>query len=123
MTALLSVFTSVVCNPFSGSGNSDIALMEVIVGHLGRLEFMTAGGTAFNKIGGLVRLARLILSRACEESNGSRRSVGFEEGDSTNKLPVTQNKSPTERRDSVVGSLNNKRSIHECSVDVSASLS
>ncbi|KAH9220912.1 fungal-specific transcription factor domain-containing protein [Leptodontidium sp. 2 PMI_412] len=100
MTALLSVFTSVVCNPFSGSGNSDIALMEVIVGHLGRLEFMTAGGTAFNKIGGLVRLARLILSRACEESNG-----------------ITQNKSPTERRDSVVGSLNNKRSIHECSVD------
>lgn len=39
--------------------------MEVIVGHLGRLEFMTSGGTAFNRIGELVRLARVILHRAC----------------------------------------------------------
>ncbi|KAH7407318.1 fungal-specific transcription factor domain-containing protein [Cadophora sp. MPI-SDFR-AT-0126] len=67
ITALLGVFTSVVCHPRSGSGNSDIALMEVIVGHLGRLEFMTSGGTAFNKIGELVRLARLVLSRTSQE--------------------------------------------------------
>ncbi|KAG4433722.1 hypothetical protein IFR05_010803 [Cadophora sp. M221] len=100
MTALLGVFTSVVCNPLSGTGNSDIALMEVIVGHLGRLEFMTAGGTAFNKIGELVRLARLILSRA-HGSNG-----------------VAQNKSPTGRRDSIVRSLKAKRSIHDSSVDL-----
>ena len=69
VTALLGVFTSVVCNPKSESGNSDIALMEVIVGHLGRLEFMTSGGTAFNKIGELVRLARVILRRACEDDH------------------------------------------------------
>jgi len=41
--------------------------MEVIVGHLGRLEFMTSGGTTFYKIGELVRLARVILRRACED--------------------------------------------------------
>ncbi|KAE9380925.1 hypothetical protein N431DRAFT_136771 [Stipitochalara longipes BDJ] len=100
ITALLGVFTSVVCNPKSGSGNSDIALMEVIVGHLGRLEFMTSGGTAFNKIGELVRLARVILRRACEDDH------------------TAHDRSPSIRQDSATERLNNKRSMHENSADV-----
>ncbi len=38
--------------------------MEVVMGHLGRLEFITSGETAFNKIGELVRLARQIVQKA-----------------------------------------------------------
>ncbi|OCK74675.1 hypothetical protein K432DRAFT_310261, partial [Lepidopterella palustris CBS 459.81] len=60
-TALIALFIGVVSYPEVDSANNDIALMHVVIGHLGRLEFITAGGTAFNKIGELVRLARKIV--------------------------------------------------------------
>jgi hypothetical protein len=69
MTALIAVFSHVVCNPSSESASNDIALMEVVIGHLGRLEFITSGGTAFNKIGELVRLARRVVHESRQSSD------------------------------------------------------
>jgi hypothetical protein len=64
VTALTTVFIHVVSNPLSDSASNDIALMEVVIGHLGRLEFITSGGSAFNKFGELVRLARGVVQSA-----------------------------------------------------------
>lgn len=100
VTALIGVFTSVVCNPKSKSGSNDIALMEVIVGHLGRLEFMTSGGTAFNRIGELVRLARTIVHRACKD-----------------KTTITHDTCSSGESDLTSEGPNNPRNIHEGSTD------
>lgn len=64
MTALTTIFVHVVGDPQSDSAGNDVALMEAAVGHFGRLEFLTAGGTAFTKIGELVRLARSVVEAA-----------------------------------------------------------
>jgi hypothetical protein len=68
MTALITIFTHVVCNPLSETASNDIALMEVVIGHFGRLEFITSGGTTFNKVGELVRLARGVVQKARQNS-------------------------------------------------------
>jgi hypothetical protein len=69
VTALTTVFTYVVCNPLSDSAGNDIALMEVVIGHLGRLEFITSGCSAFNKFGELVRLARGVVQKARQDAD------------------------------------------------------
>ncbi|KAH8596177.1 fungal-specific transcription factor domain-containing protein [Bisporella sp. PMI_857] len=69
VTALIAIFMHVVCNPLLASVNNDIALMEVVIGLLGRLEFTTSGGVPFNKVGELVRLARLVVENARQKSD------------------------------------------------------
>jgi len=64
MTALVTIFMHVVCNPLEWTANNDIALMEVIIGFFGRLEFVTSGVAAFTKTGEFVRQARYMVDRA-----------------------------------------------------------
>jgi hypothetical protein len=67
MTALLAVFAHVIYNPTELSARNDIALMEVVVGFFGRLEFLTSGVTAFTKTGEIVRQARIAVDHVCQD--------------------------------------------------------
>lgn len=64
LTALTTIFLHVVSNPFDESTQSDIALMEVIVGFFGRLEYVTSGEAAFTKMTEFVRQARSVTDNA-----------------------------------------------------------
>jgi hypothetical protein len=46
------------------SASNDIALMEVVVGLFGRLEFITSGIAAFTKAREFVRLAQTVVAKA-----------------------------------------------------------
>lgn len=59
-TALTTIFVHIVSNPPSESTQSDIALMETVVGFFGRLEYITSGETAFTKTAEFVRQARRV---------------------------------------------------------------
>lgn len=59
-TALTTIFVHIVSNPPSESTQSDIALMEAVVGLFGRLEYITSGETAFTKAAEFVRQARRV---------------------------------------------------------------
>ncbi|KAI9742379.1 MAG: hypothetical protein M1818_003912 [Claussenomyces sp. TS43310] len=87
VTALLAIFTQVVCHPSSDTASNDIALMDVVVGHLGRLEFVTAGGTAFNKIADLVRLARDIVKKFRQKREASPSAAQWLTGSSRASFP------------------------------------
>jgi len=93
--------------------------MEVIVGHLGRLEFMTSGGTAFNRIGELVRLARVIVRRACNDKSTSIFSNLSLHRTLANNPLATPERSPNSRRKSASEEASNILSIHEESTEVS----
>ncbi|KAH7159409.1 fungal-specific transcription factor domain-containing protein [Dactylonectria estremocensis] len=62
-TALTTLFAHVVTSPNDTSTRNDIALMEVVVGFFGRLEYITSGEAAFTKTTEFVRLARRIADR------------------------------------------------------------
>ncbi|CAH0058694.1 unnamed protein product [Clonostachys solani] len=62
-TALTTIFVHIVCNPPDDTTQSDIALMETVVGFFGRLEYVTSGEAAFTKTTEFVRQARNIHSR------------------------------------------------------------
>ncbi|KAH6974974.1 fungal-specific transcription factor domain-containing protein [Ilyonectria sp. MPI-CAGE-AT-0026] len=62
-TALTTIFVHVVSNPDDESTRNDIALMEVIVGFFGRLEYITSGEAAFTKATEFIHQARRIADR------------------------------------------------------------
>jgi len=55
MTALITIFMHIITYPTESSTQNDIALMEVVVGFFGRLEFVTSGEAAFTKTGEFIR--------------------------------------------------------------------
>ncbi|EXA32090.1 hypothetical protein FOVG_16667 [Fusarium oxysporum f. sp. pisi HDV247] len=63
-TALTTLFLHVVENPSDPSVRDDIALMEIVVGFFGRLEYITSGEAAFTKTTEFVSQARTIVTRA-----------------------------------------------------------
>jgi hypothetical protein len=68
VTALASMFTQVICNTNFETADSDIALMEIVIGHLGRLHYITSGQAAFNEVRELVRLAQAIVQKKKEQT-------------------------------------------------------
>ncbi|KAL1898524.1 hypothetical protein Sste5346_003428 [Sporothrix stenoceras] len=76
MTALTTLFVHVVATSSThtttdaSSTRNDMALMEVVVGFFGRLEYVTSGEAAFTKTAEFVRQARIITKRG-----EARRSV------------------------------------------------
>jgi hypothetical protein len=74
MTALLTIFMHVVCNPLEASARNDIALMEAVVGFFGRLEYLTSGDTAFTKTGEFVRHVRMVVDQ-WQHEKGSNNSL------------------------------------------------
>lgn len=69
MTALVTIFMHIICNPLAACNHNDIALMEVVVGFFGRLEFVTSGEAAFTKTGEFARHARCFMARSLETAS------------------------------------------------------
>lgn len=65
MTALTTLFVHVVSGSSTdaASTRNDMALMEVVVGFFGRLEYVTSGEAAFTKTAEFVRQARIITEK------------------------------------------------------------
>ncbi|KAF2774167.1 hypothetical protein EJ03DRAFT_346802 [Teratosphaeria nubilosa] len=73
MTALLTVFLHILGNPREPSAPHDIALMEVIVGFFGRLEYVTSGEACFTQVAEFVRQARSLIHETARASALERR--------------------------------------------------
>ncbi|UPL04054.1 hypothetical protein LCI18_014988 [Fusarium solani-melongenae] len=72
-TALTTIFVHVASNPNDESTRNDIALMEVIVGFFGRLEYITSGEAAFTKASEFVHQARRIVDRYADGGRSDSR--------------------------------------------------
>ncbi|EXF79115.1 hypothetical protein CFIO01_09512 [Colletotrichum fioriniae PJ7] len=71
--ALTTIFVHVVSNPYDSCNQSDIALMETVVGFFGRLEYVTSGEAAFTKTTEFVRQARKVIDSY--KKKGDSRSI------------------------------------------------
>lgn len=60
-TALTTIFVHTVSSPPDQHSQSNIALMEIVVGFFGRLEYITSGEAAFTKSSEFVRQARKFI--------------------------------------------------------------
>jgi hypothetical protein len=63
-TALTIVFSHVIANPLLPTARNDIALMDVVTGLFGRLDFVSSGLMACSESGEFTRLARATVDRA-----------------------------------------------------------
>ncbi|KAG7038536.1 fungal specific transcription factor domain-containing protein [Colletotrichum scovillei] len=72
-TALTTIFVHVVSNPHDSRNQSDIALMETVVGFFGRLEYVTSGEAAFTKTTEFVRQARRVVDSY--KNKGDSRNI------------------------------------------------
>ncbi|KXH45058.1 hypothetical protein CSIM01_01187 [Colletotrichum simmondsii] len=71
--ALTTIFVHVVSNPHDSRNQSDIALMETVVGFFGRLEYVTSGEAAFTKTTEFVRQARRVVES--HKNKGDSRNI------------------------------------------------
>ncbi|KXH49698.1 hypothetical protein CNYM01_01552 [Colletotrichum nymphaeae SA-01] len=71
--ALTTIFVHVVSNPHDCRNQSDIALMETVVGFFGRLEYVTSGEAAFTKTTEFVRQARRVVDSY--KNKGDSRNI------------------------------------------------
>ena len=81
---LINLFVHVLKHPTASSAASDIALMEVIVGQFGRLEFASSGQMSFSfarEIAGLARTAvkKAQVRSAAESRNGTETGLNWQE--------------------------------------------
>ncbi|KAH6879562.1 fungal-specific transcription factor domain-containing protein [Thelonectria olida] len=92
-TALTTLFAHVVTSPDNASTRNDIALMEVVVGFFGRLEYITSGETAFTKTTEFVRLARRIADRYADaaRSESQRRDPRDSAAATNTAVPLATN--------------------------------
>ncbi|KAJ5633485.1 fungal-specific transcription factor domain-containing protein [Penicillium lividum] len=74
-TALTTIFVHIVSSPPSASTQSDIALMEAVVGFFGRLEYITSGETAFTKTAEFVRQARRVTDIQISARSSARQRL------------------------------------------------
>ncbi|KAI3542220.1 hypothetical protein CSPX01_06975 [Colletotrichum filicis] len=72
-TALTTIFVHVVSNPYDSDNQSDIALMETVVGFFGRLEYVTSGEAAFTKTTEFVRQARRVVDSHKNEDDSRNK--------------------------------------------------
>lgn len=69
-TALTIVFSHVIANPLLSTARNDIALMDVVTGFFGRLDFVSSGLMSCNEYGEFTRLARATVERAISNHKG-----------------------------------------------------
>ncbi|RFU35945.1 hypothetical protein B7463_g412, partial [Scytalidium lignicola] len=73
-TALTILFSHVIANPLLPTALNDIALMDVVTGVFGRMDFVSSGLMSCNDAGEFARLARATVERAisnhkCQSQN------------------------------------------------------
>lgn len=103
-TALTIIFSHVIANPLLPTARNDIALMDVVTGLFGRLDFVSSGLMSCNESGEFTRLARATVDRAIANHKG-RPQDGYHKG-SLDDLSSTSHtsSSPSGGRDSMTGS-------------------
>src|ERR1700716_25705 len=69
-TALTIVFSHVIANPLLPTARNDIALMDVVTGLFGRLDFVSSGLMSCNEAGEFTRLGRATVERAISNHKG-----------------------------------------------------
>ncbi len=67
---VLTLFINVVSNPSAPTATSDIAIMEIVTGTFGRLEFMTQGRLALTRIGEFASIARAVVEQDMASQQG-----------------------------------------------------
>jgi hypothetical protein len=72
-TALGILFSHVITNPLAPTASNDIALMDVVTGLFGRLDFVSSGMRSLTEVGEFARLARAAVQRA--KTHVDRRSA------------------------------------------------
>ena len=72
-TALGILFSHVITNPLAPTASNDIALMDVVTGLFGRLDFVSSGMRSLTEVGEFARLARAAVQRA--RTHVDRRSA------------------------------------------------
>lgn len=73
-TALTIIFSHVIWNPLLPTAQKDIALMDVVTGLFGRLDFVSSGLMACNEAGEFAKLARSTVQRSTERAKQHSRS-------------------------------------------------
>jgi hypothetical protein len=63
-TALGILFFHVIANPLAPTASNDIALMDVVTGLFGRVDFVSSGMRSLTEVGEFARLARAAVKRA-----------------------------------------------------------
>jgi hypothetical protein len=72
-TALGILFSHVITNPLAPTASNDIALMDVVTGLFGRLDFVSSGMRSLTEVSEFARLARAAVQRA--RTHVDRRSA------------------------------------------------
>ncbi|KIX97069.1 uncharacterized protein Z520_07183 [Fonsecaea multimorphosa CBS 102226] len=67
---VLTLFINVVSNPAAPTASSDIAIMEIVTGTFGRLEFITQGRLALTRIGEFASIARAVVEQDIASQQG-----------------------------------------------------
>ncbi|KIW35508.1 uncharacterized protein PV07_02199 [Cladophialophora immunda] len=68
---VLTLFINVVSNPAAPTAASDIAIMEIVTGTFGRLEFITQGRLALTRIGEFASIARAVVEQDIASQQGA----------------------------------------------------
>jgi hypothetical protein len=71
---LLNLFLYILKCPSAPTAPSDIALMDTVAGHFGRVEFLTGSEFSFPFIREITNLANLMVKRARGKMNTGERS-------------------------------------------------
>ncbi|OAG35327.1 hypothetical protein AYO21_10467 [Fonsecaea monophora] len=98
---VLTLFINVVSNPAAPTAASDIAIMEIVTGTFGRLEFITQGRLALTRIGELASIARAVVEQdMASQQGGDFGPLGdeFLSGELHNfELPILEDELASER--------------------------
>lgn len=90
VVGLINLFVHVLKYPALPTTQSDIVLMDIVVGHFARLEFATSGQLAFPFVRELSRLARKAVKKAqlrTQSHDGRSRMEGLTGINSSFKPP------------------------------------
>jgi hypothetical protein len=95
-TALGILFSHVITNPLAPTASNDIALMDVVTGLFGRLDFVSSGMRSLTEVGEFARLARAAVQRA--RTHVDRRSAQKSSDNEAIASRVNQPSEPSDNR-------------------------
>jgi hypothetical protein len=74
-TALGILFSHIIANPLAATASNDIALMDVVTGLFGRLDFVSSGMRSLTEVGEFARLARAAVKRARTQKTSDNEAM------------------------------------------------
>lgn len=95
-TALGILFSHVITNPLAPTASNDIALMDVVTGLFGCLDFVSSGMRSLTEVGEFARLARAAVQRA--RTHVDRRSAQKSSDNEAIASRLNQPSAPSDNR-------------------------